>query len=74
MSLEARLREQLYAAFKASSMTLAELGKASKRANRSVDLDPPALSRKLRGETSLSIDEYKAIADALAVTLDWQAA
>lgn len=77
MTLENRFRELLADAFerrKEQGWTLVDLGKAVKRADRRVDLDAPALSRKLRGLTGLSVDELRAFAIALEVKLDWEAA
>lgn len=73
MSLAARVQGQLQDAFracKADGWTLLDLSKAVRKVDRRVRLDAPALSRKLRGETALGIDEAAAIASALGVTLD----
>lgn len=70
-ALTHRLRSQLREAWKASGITLDEFATKIRKVNRECDYDGPALSRKLRGSTGMTVDEFDVFARALAVKLAW---
>lgn len=60
------LTEQLNEAFQRSGLSVAELLTKS-----GIDVDRSSLSRKLKGELRMNVDEAQALAAALDVTLVW---
>ena len=66
-----RWRVQLHDAWKSSGKTLDQIANAVRRVRRSYDYSGSELSRKLRGETGMRLDEYEVIAQALEVKLVW---
>ncbi len=71
MTLDTLLREQLYAAFKKKKWHLDGLRVALLNGKPPMKVDGPALSRKLRGLTGMSLEEYRALANVLGVRLSW---